>query len=126
VESTLRASSPNLVRQLEQSQTVLVAGETMKQDPARSPLHPDAVAMLVCLGVQLSVVVYVTLFISLVPDWFMGLQNLIMIVTTAAGAGCAVGSVRQRGWINRGVGIAGVIWFGFLITLAVVAVLNRV
>lgn len=88
-------------------------------------LCSDAKAMLVCLGLQATLILYVTVFISLVPDWFTGLENLIIIGTTAVGAGCAVGAARKRGWINRVVGTVGILWFGFLVAFAAVTILNR-
>lgn len=98
----------------------------MDKESEPRPFCFDSVATLICLAVQLALALCLTVFLDLIPDWFGGLQNLIVVTTTALGGGCAVGAVRQRGWMNRGVGIIGIIWFAFVITLAFGAFLKRV
>lgn len=77
----------------------------------------QAKIVLTCLAVQAVVIVFVTGFLSLVPDWFMGVQNFLAITTTGLGFVCAVTSLRTSGAVNRSIGTVGLLWFGFVLMM---------
>jgi hypothetical protein len=83
-----------------------------------STLCGQAKLALLCVLAQALLVVYVTFFLWLVPDWFRGVQNAVVISTTLCGLPCGVSAALHRGMANRAIGILGATWFAFLIVLA--------
>lgn len=89
---------------------------------ASSPSHASfcgaAKAVLCCLGVHAAAVAR-WVFLDVRPDWIDDLFAVFLVFSTVVGVVCGVSAIRHRGFVNRAIGILGLLWFGFYVTLAI-------